>query len=80
MIADIVLMSNGQLLAFDEGGKQLPEYQGRLDAVLEKALADAPPAARFFVGDWHNGWVETTRQCIECWLGVLAGKGCGAQR
>jgi hypothetical protein len=34
------------VMACDQPGRQLPEYQGRLDRVLKKVLADAPPAAR----------------------------------
>jgi hypothetical protein len=71
MIADVILWSNGQVMAFDRDGRQLPEYRGRLDHVLEKILADASPGTKFFVGDWHRGRVQTTRQCFECWREVV---------
>jgi hypothetical protein len=75
MIADIFLWSNAQVTAFDEGGRQLPDYQGRLGLVLEKVLADAPPGARFHVGDWRNGTAQTTRGCFECWREVVRAPG-----
>jgi hypothetical protein len=71
MIASVILWSNGTVAVFDKDGRQLPDYQGRLDAVLEKVLADAPPGTRFFVGDWRNGMVETTRECLACWRAIV---------
>jgi hypothetical protein len=75
VIASVTLWSNGMVTALDRDGRQLPDYQGRLDLVLEKVLADAPPEARFFVGVWGAGQVETTRQCIECWREVVRAPG-----
>jgi hypothetical protein len=77
MIARVFLWSNGTVTARDRGGQHLPDYEGRLDIILEKVLADAPPGTRFFVGDWHNGTVETTRDCFACWRAVVRPPGEG---
>jgi hypothetical protein len=71
VIASVTLWSNANVTVLDPDGRQLPEYQGRIDAVLEKVLADAPPEARFFVGVWGAGQIETTRGCFECWREVV---------
>jgi hypothetical protein len=54
MIVGVILWTNGTVTAFDRDGRQMPEYQGRLDHVLEKILADTPPEARFHVGAWRG--------------------------
>jgi hypothetical protein len=75
MIAEVTLWANGMVTASDGNGRQLPDYQGRLDLVLEKVLADAPPGAKFFVGDWWHGTVPTSRGCFECWREVVRAPG-----
>ena len=34
--------ANGMVMAFDQNGQQMPEYQGSLDEVQAKILADYP--------------------------------------
>ena len=71
MIANVFLWSNGMVTACDQDGHQLPEYQGRLDHVLDKVLADAPPDTRFRIGAWGGGVLDTTGECFECWREVI---------
>jgi len=47
MIKTVVRCQNDMTMVFDEGGEQIPEYQGQYEAVKERVLADAPPDAVF---------------------------------
>ena len=52
MLDHVIKFSNGMVMAFDEKGKQLPEYQGKYEEVKDKVLAEATPRTRFFRAVW----------------------------
>ena len=53
MIQEVVKFKNGMVVVFDEGGEQVPQYQGRYEEVRAKILAHAPKGAKFFHGIWN---------------------------
>ena len=42
MVTKIHHFRNGMVMAFDEYGKQVPEYQGKAEDVLDKLRRDYP--------------------------------------
>jgi hypothetical protein len=62
MIDRVYLWSNGMVMTFDEKGDQMPDYQGRLPAVRDRILADAPDSAEFVIGQWRGSTRKATRQ------------------
>jgi len=42
VIDEVIKFGNGNVMVFDEKGEQMPQYQGRYDAVKAKILAHAP--------------------------------------
>lgn len=48
-IAKVYIWQNGQVMAFDRHGRQVPDYQGQRDEMMPKLLADARGA------DWYRG-------------------------
>ncbi|MBA7624743.1 hypothetical protein ES703_32155 [subsurface metagenome] len=52
MIDEVIKFGNGNVMVFDEKGEQMPQYQGRYDAVKAKILAHAPGSAKFFHSVW----------------------------
>lgn len=63
-ITQVTLWSNGMLMVFGDDGQQVPEYQGRAIEHLAPLLAAAPETCRWQIGDWRNGVVDTTRECL----------------
>lgn len=49
MINQVIKFQNDMVMVFDEGGEQMPQYQGRYKNVKVKILADAPEEAEFFM-------------------------------
>ena len=47
MIKTVMKSERGLVLVFDEGGEQVPEYQGYYEEVRERILQDAPPSTVF---------------------------------
>lgn len=49
VITNVYTFANGQCMVFDQYGKQMPEYQGRTDEMLDKirAVYDGPIEAMF---------------------------------
>jgi len=47
VIKTVIKSWNGMVLVFDNKGEQMPEYQGRCEAVKGSILKDAPPEAIF---------------------------------
>lgn len=52
MIQTVVKFDNGMVVVFDEGGEQMPAFQGRYEEVRVRILAHAPASAKFFHSDW----------------------------
>ena len=50
MIRTVIKFENNMVMAFDEEGEQIPEYQGRCEDVEERVLKDAPADAVFAHG------------------------------
>lgn len=75
-IASVILWSNGNLMVFGDDGEQMPEWQGRAVDYLAAVLAEAPETARWLVGDWRNGCVDTTRECLATFAAQWAKPGC----
>jgi hypothetical protein len=51
------------VMVFDEGGEQIPGYQGQYKRVMENILIDAPLGALFMHGFAHTGgWREIPRE------------------
>ncbi len=50
MIKSVIRAPNGIVMAFDENGEQIPEYQGHYEKVKKRILKDAPPGTLF--GHW----------------------------
>jgi hypothetical protein len=40
---------NDTIVAYDEHGRLLPEYQGKFEEVIEKVLRDAGDGAKFYI-------------------------------
>jgi hypothetical protein len=47
MIRRVMKSEKGIVLAFDEAGEQIPQYQGQYEEVRERILRDAPLNAVF---------------------------------
>lgn len=61
MIAEVILWQNGVVMVQDEHGKQMPDYQGRVEDVAEKVLKDAPRSVNFQLGTRGAGahyWLD----------------------
>lgn len=43
---------NGMVMAFDQHGEQMPEYQGRYEVVAEKIMRDFPEVP-IVAGTWR---------------------------
>ena len=56
MIKTVIKSIDGMVMAFDEMGEQIPQYQRRYEEVKALILKDAPPEARF--GCFPNGGQE----------------------
>jgi hypothetical protein len=56
MIKTVIRTRNGMVMVFDEWGEQMPEYQGRYDAVREMIMANAA------VGSVFNHWFGRSPQ------------------
>jgi hypothetical protein len=41
-MAKAYVFGNGMVIAFDQYGEQMPDYQGRFEDVAEKIIADFP--------------------------------------
>jgi len=52
VIKSVVRCPNNMVIVFDEDDEQVPEYQGRYNAVRERILRDAPPNTLF--GLWFD--------------------------
>ena len=54
MISEVIrFQGNDMVLVFDEQGEQMPQFQGRYEAVRAKILARAPKEAMFYHGTWN---------------------------
>jgi hypothetical protein len=53
MISEVIKLANGMVLVFDEKGEQMPEFQGRYEAVRTKILVRVPKEAKFYHGTWN---------------------------
>ena len=47
VIAYVYALANGTVAVFDQRGRQMPEYKGRADEVMERIVAKAPASAFF---------------------------------
>jgi hypothetical protein len=56
MIKTVIKSADGMVMVFDRKGEQIPQYQGKYEAVKILILRDAPPEARF--GCFPNGGEE----------------------
>lgn len=75
MISEVTLWSNGMLMVFDAHGQQMPEYQGPFTTELAKVFNDAPADTKFYIGDWQNGRVLTSRTALSNILRMTAKEG-----
>lgn len=63
MIRTVIRSRNNMVMVFDEGGEQIPGYQGQYKRVMENILIDAPLGALFMHGFAHTGgWREIPRE------------------
>jgi hypothetical protein len=61
MLKTLTLFSNGIVMAFDEHGEQLPQYQGTHAAVRAR-LRDVPlEGVAFEIGSWNHGTLPMNR-------------------
>jgi hypothetical protein len=51
-IANIYLFSNGMVMVFDQDGRQIPEYQGPRERVLDLLKRVASDDAQWYEGTW----------------------------
>lgn len=58
MITNVYIWDNGMVMVFDQVGQQMPDYQGHVDEVRSKIIADSPESAKLFVGRWRE-YVES---------------------
>ena len=71
MLSDVILYSNGMIMAFDEGGKQLPHFQDRFCNVWPKIREDYKKTAAeggfvlFCIADWNCGKVQTSFEALD---------------
>ncbi len=50
MIKTVIKIQSDGVMVFDDGGEQIPKYQGNYEEVRESILRDATPGAMFFTG------------------------------
>jgi hypothetical protein len=54
-ITDIYVWTNcGMVMTFDQNGRQMPDYQGPYEEVIDKIKRDAPVNARWHQEDWNK--------------------------
>lgn len=46
-IAYVYTLANGTVAVFDQRSRQMPEYKGRADELMERIIAKAPASAFF---------------------------------
>lgn len=54
MISKVYLWTNGQVMVFDEEGKQMPGYQGKYANVKDKILTEATEHTKFTLCAWDE--------------------------
>jgi len=47
MIRTVIRVRNNMVMVFNDGGEQIPEYQGQYEDVKDRILADAPAGTVF---------------------------------
>ncbi|MBA7682127.1 hypothetical protein ES703_90473 [subsurface metagenome] len=52
MVKNVIRAANNMVIAFDEQGNQMPEYQGRYEDVKRKIMTDIGTEAAFI--HWFN--------------------------
>ncbi len=63
MIRTAIRSRNNMVMVFDEGGEQVPGYQGQYKRVRKDILADAPLNALFIHGFASTGgWRDIPRE------------------
>jgi hypothetical protein len=65
MIKSVVRCPNNMVVVFDEDDEQVPEYQGKYQAVKELILRDAPPNTLF--GLWFDYETDVRTVSREEW-------------
>ena len=61
-IGAVYVWSNGMIMTFDRGEEQMPEYQGKMGEVLPRIIQEAPPDTKFYLGNWNEGSMPTSRE------------------
>ena len=63
VIRSVIKAQNGMVIVFDDGGEQVPEYQGQYEAVKPRILNDTPPNAVFsYALDYKTELKTVTRE------------------
>lgn len=62
MLKTVYLWANNFVTAFDEGGNQIPELQGKFFDVKDAILRSAMIQTKFYLSDWSSSPVEITKE------------------
>lgn len=61
-IAKVYHWQNGMVMAFDERGAALDDYQGRYEEMKEKILRDSTDKTEFFKGYWQISYEPVMKE------------------
>ena len=64
-IADVFLMTNGEVRVNDRRGQPMSPYQGRLDYVQQRILSAAADGVRFHLAKWQEWSKDLEREQFE---------------
>lgn len=70
-LAQVYAFTNGMVMAFDCGGEQVPELQGRIEEVKLGILEHCGPETEFWIAKWR-AWRQQVEW--EIWMGLTSDK------
>ncbi len=53
-IKAVYVWQNGQVMVFDQWGKQMPDYQGPFEEVRDSIVRDADEYTEYYGGSWKK--------------------------
>lgn len=63
-IKRLYLWSNGMVMAFDDNGEQIPEFQGKAKDVLGSALDALSDRSVCYMGQWSERPISVTPEAL----------------
>ena len=68
-IKRLYLWSNGMVMAFDDNGEQIPEFQGKAKDVLGLALDALSDRSVCYMGQWSERSISVTSEVLRGFAG-----------